>query len=262
MCRNVTIYFDRPTTRRAVDGFRTALSTDGWLMMGPSETLWRLHDGFEVVSLGEAFAYRRQPDPAPEQRHRSRPSAQEPASPMRRAPIRPRAGALLATVPPRLLAVRRAAVLDERPAVAATAPDPAQGDVTLDEIRQYLLVGKYETAVAAAESFAARRPLSAEAHYLHAVALVDLRRDSAALAPLRRAVYLSPGSPLPQFLLGTVLARLGHREAAGGAFAAAEYALRGSDDLDATVPELDGRPLRELAELCRQLRAESAVGRS
>jgi Flp pilus assembly protein TadD len=131
--------------------------------------------------------------------------------------------------------------------------DPASPDVAVDEIRALLLRGEYEQAVAAAEALALREPLSMDAHYLHAVALVDLGRDRAALQPLRRAVYLAPQSPLPQFLLGTVLARLGHRGAASGAFLAAEYALRQSADLDATVPELDGRRLGELAELCRQL---------
>jgi len=143
--------------------------------------------------------------------------------------------------------------------VAAAAPDVAPLEVTLDEIREHLLGGAYETAVQAAESLSQREPMSAEAHYLQAVALVDLGRDRAALEPLRRAVYLAPRSPLPQFLLGTVLARLGHRGAATGAFAAAEYALRDSENLDATVPELDGRRLGELAALCRQLCAGEAL---
>ena len=277
VCRNVTIYFDRSTTRRAVDGFRSALAPDGWLMMGPSETLWRLHDGFEVVSLGEAFAYRRQPDaPAGPQRRRpaTRRGARTPSLRRVLAPARSRADAVLtprsqapaASTPvgPLLRARLRAAamsvpVLDEPPAIATTAPDAATLGAQLDEIRERLLRGEYEMAVAAAEALAASEPLSAEAHYLQAVALVDLGRDRAALEPLRCAVYLAPRSPLPQFVLGTVLARLGHRGAATGAFAAAEYALRDSDDLDATVPELDGRRLGELAELCRQLCAVEPV---
>lgn len=168
-------------------------------------------------------------------------------------------GALVAALPARRTASGTA--VNRQPA-SAPASDPVPVDRVLKDIRQQLLHGKYETAVAAAESLALQQPMSADAHYLHAVALVDLGRDRAALEPLRRAVYLAPGLPLPQFLLGTVLARLGSREAASGAFAAAEYALRGSADLDATVPELDGRPLRELAELCRQLRAEVPVRRS
>jgi chemotaxis protein methyltransferase CheR len=267
LCRNVTIYFDRPTTRRAVDGFRTALAADGWLMMGPSETLWRLHDGFEVVSLGEAFAYRRQSAPArgrEERRAERRPAARAPVHPplARRAPAKLRPGLLRTFAPAHLGAPARSTAAAEPPTVTAPETAPAPLGISLEGIREHLLRGEYETAVAAAEALALRQPLSADAHYLHAVGLVDLGRDRSALQPLRRAVYLAPGAPLPQFLLGTVLARLGSREAANGAFAAAEYALRKSDDLNATVPELDGRPLRELAELCRQLRAETPARRS
>jgi chemotaxis protein methyltransferase CheR len=262
VCRNVTIYFDRATTRRAVDGFRAALAPDGWLMMGPSETLWRLHDGFEVVSLGEAFAYRRQQD-VPVRPQPRRPAARRvlPPPEVRRAPapVRPPAAVALASVSALPVTPRRVPVPAAPASVAAAAPDVAPLEVTLDEIREHLLGGAYETAVQAAESLSLHEPMSAEAHYLQAVALVDLGRDRAALEPLRRAVYLAPRSPLPQFLLGTVLARLGHRGAATGAFAAAEYALRDSENLDATVPELDGRRLGELAALCRQLCAGEAL---
>jgi chemotaxis protein methyltransferase CheR len=261
LCRNVTIYFDRATTRRAVDRFRDALAPDGWLMMGPSETLWRLHDGFEVVSFGEAFAYRRQEEQPPVRP--ARPAARRTArvEPVRRplASIAARAGSGpardLAAGQATGLAAGQAAprvLVGEQSPIRAAAPEPA-ADHAVNAIRDHLLQGEYETAVAAAECLAVRDPMSTDAHYLHAVALVDLGRDRAALQPLRRAVYLSPRSPLPQFLLGTVLARLGHPAAARGAFAAAEYALRNCNDLDATVPELDGRRLGELAHLCRQL---------
>jgi chemotaxis protein methyltransferase CheR len=256
VCRNVTIYFDRATTRRAVDGFRTALAADGWLMMGPSETLWRLHDGFEVVSLGEAFAYRRQQD-SPLRAAPRRPATRRvlpPQEPRRiPAPVAVPAAAAVASMAAQPVPPRRAPAPTGVPIAAAAEPDAAPADITLEVIREHLLRGEYETARQAAEALAERDPLSAEAHYLQAVALVDLGRDRGALEPLRRAVFLAPRSPLPQFLLGTVLARLGQRGAATGAFAAAEYALRDSDNLDATVPELDGRRLGELAALCRQL---------
>jgi chemotaxis protein methyltransferase CheR len=256
VCRNVTIYFDRPTTRRAVDRFRTSLAADGWLMMGPSETLWRLHDGFEVVSLGEAFAYRRQADPPSDRQRRPTPAHAVPQSrTVRRASpaIPARAGAAAVPDP-------EATEADLAPIVRAVIPNPAPLEAGLDMIRGHLLRGEYEAAIAAAESMLAHDPLAADAHYLHAVALVDLGRDRAALAPLRRAVYLAPAAPLPQFVLGTLLARLGHRDAASGAFVAAEQALRASEDLEATVPELDGRRLGELAELCRQLSAGELAG--
>src|SRR3954471_17820532 len=58
VCRNVTIYFSRETTRALVERFRDALVPEGWLLMGPAETLWQLTDAFTLVPTGEAFAYR------------------------------------------------------------------------------------------------------------------------------------------------------------------------------------------------------------
>ncbi len=44
-----------------VDGMHAALVPGGWLLLGHSETLWRLYDGFELVRHDDAFLYRRAP---------------------------------------------------------------------------------------------------------------------------------------------------------------------------------------------------------
>ena len=48
-CRNVFIYFDRPTKRALVDRFTDLLADDGFLFLGHSESLLTLSDCFEVV---------------------------------------------------------------------------------------------------------------------------------------------------------------------------------------------------------------------
>ena len=59
VCRNVTIYFSRETTRALVGRFRDALRRGGLAAAsGPAETLWQLTDAFTLVPTGEAFAYR------------------------------------------------------------------------------------------------------------------------------------------------------------------------------------------------------------
>lgn len=62
VCRNVTIYFGRETTRRLLESFHDLLTPGGYLLVGHAETLWQVNDDFTLVALGDAFAYRRDGD--------------------------------------------------------------------------------------------------------------------------------------------------------------------------------------------------------
>jgi chemotaxis protein methyltransferase CheR len=46
-CRNVVLSFDKPTQRRLFDRYADILKPDGWLIVGHSESLYRLTDRFE-----------------------------------------------------------------------------------------------------------------------------------------------------------------------------------------------------------------------
>ena len=61
LCRNVLIYFERAMMLEIVDAMHGALVPGGWLLLGHSETLWRLYDGFSLVRHDDAFLYRRHP---------------------------------------------------------------------------------------------------------------------------------------------------------------------------------------------------------
>jgi chemotaxis protein methyltransferase CheR len=47
MVRNVLIYFDIDTKRRILDSVRRRMKSDGYLLLGNSETTFGVHDGFE-----------------------------------------------------------------------------------------------------------------------------------------------------------------------------------------------------------------------
>ena len=59
MCRNVIIYFDQPTIRGLMDRFFDALRPGGVLLLGYSESLFRLATKFEMFEVSGSFAYRR-----------------------------------------------------------------------------------------------------------------------------------------------------------------------------------------------------------
>ncbi|NPU68991.1 protein-glutamate O-methyltransferase [Bradyrhizobium sp. 83012] len=48
-CRNVVIYFDKPTQMRLFDRYANVLKPDGWLIIGHSENLIGITDRFEAV---------------------------------------------------------------------------------------------------------------------------------------------------------------------------------------------------------------------
>jgi chemotaxis protein methyltransferase CheR len=69
-CRNVLIYIRTEETLAFLDRVARCLAPDGWLFLGYSESLWPVTDQFQMVRVGEAFAYRRREGgreaPAPE----------------------------------------------------------------------------------------------------------------------------------------------------------------------------------------------------
>ena len=232
LCRNVTIYFDRGTTRALVERFARVLRPGGYLLLGSAETLWQVTDSFDVVPLdgGQAFVYRRpdgagRPAPVPV----SAPAPAPAPAPVS-APARP------------------------RPTDRVPAPDRASGPDPADVVRAALLAGAYARAEAVAAAALAGDGLRADLHYLRGRALVELGRDRDAVRALRGALYLAPGHGLAAFLLGGALQRLGSTRAARSAYADAGRALAATPP-DAGAPELGGRPAAELARLCTRLAA-------
>lgn len=58
-CRNVLIYFDKPTQKRVVEAFAGALRPGGYLFLGHAESIMRLTDLYEPVVTAKAIYYRR-----------------------------------------------------------------------------------------------------------------------------------------------------------------------------------------------------------
>lgn len=245
LCRNVTIYFSRETTRELMKRLHTCLRDGGYLFLGHSETLWQVSDDFRLVSLGSgeaaAFVYRRLDVVTPERRA---------VLPDRRTGEDPKPAE-------RRLRVRRTekSAKPAKPAVKPTAkpkPAPPSADDLVAQARAALAKGRYGDAAALAEQAVEVEPLRGEAFYLAGLALVDLGDDDRALVELRKAVYLEPEMGFAHFLLAGVLDRLGDRAASAREYAAAADTL-GLAPGDATAEELGGRSVRELAQLCRQL---------
>ncbi len=252
VCRNVTIYFDRATTRALVASFHRVLAEGGYLLLGHSETLWQVSDGFTLVPVGDAFVYRRSPDTSHVVAGRRRG--------LTAARLRP-AVAPVARVPSERVVAERA--LAERVlATAAARPAPSHpgstsASIALSTAQTLLRAGDYPGAVAAADSALRGDPLLPAAYVLLGRAHTALGDDVAAVDPLRKAVYLAPGRGDAHFLLAGALARLGQHATAAASYRAAAASL---GRLDAgTLDDLfGGRDLAELVDLCQRLADQSA----
>jgi chemotaxis protein methyltransferase CheR len=61
-CRNVLIYFDKPTQKRVVEAFAKALRPRGFLFLGHAESIMRLTDRYDPIVTPSAIYYRLKPD--------------------------------------------------------------------------------------------------------------------------------------------------------------------------------------------------------
>ena len=269
VCRNVTIYFARATTRALVGRFHEVLADRGWLLLGHAETLWQVSDDFALAPVGDAFAYRKEARrsaplgavPAPEITPAAAALPRPPRSPRlprpgrhRGHPAEPAAEAPLPSPAPPI-SVPPNPPPEPVARVAAVAAPPAA------LAREALADGRYAAAAELAAAAIDADPLDPDAYVVRGQALSTLGDDEAALEPLRKALYLAPAAGHAHFLLAAALNRLGDRAAAVKAFRAAAETLPRVPPA-VLQPLLDGRPVAELVELCRQLGSDGLDGRA
>lgn len=287
LCRNVTIYFNRATTKALMGRFHSALGDGGYLFLGHSETLWQLSDAFTLVPLGDAFVYRRDDGPRgratlpdrrteagdapillPERRghsERRRDSEQAPpTSPNRLTPpplTLPHGQSLPGGWPP--VGVPPMTLPTGQPSRALPSPrrpDSRSPAHTPDEFialaREALAKGRYSDAVASAARAAKSDPMLVEPHLIAGEAMVNLGRDADAIKELRQAVYLQANSAPALLLLAGALDRQGEPAAAARAYRAAAATV-GALPPEQVAGFFGGRNAAELVDVCLRLAAQA-----
>jgi chemotaxis protein methyltransferase CheR len=275
LCRNVLIYFGDDLRHQVAARLHGALADGGWLLVAPAELSQAVFRHFAIVNLNGAVAYRKPPTPAqppssrkaipepwqlapgfrkatPDPRGERTPHPRtqgtpEPHRPVpgppegERSPPRPVGRAVVHTP----LAGPGGPAEPSNPGDLADRSDPGDhgdpgdGRDPLGAARDHLDRLELDQAEWWASIACQRTPLSAPAHYLRGLALLEAGRLEDALPALRRSVFLDPGSVLGQLALADLLVRLGEPARARGALRAAT-ALVGDRDPAEPVDGHDG----------------------
>jgi chemotaxis protein methyltransferase CheR len=243
-CRNVLIYFTRPTIEAVARRLYESLAEGGFLVTGPSDPTLMGMAPFEPVLLPWGVVWRRPlaasvravPPPAtfvP-------PPAPAIPSPPPLPPAPPAAVPAPVVAPPgdALEPARQALARGDWSKAAQRADTAAPSpEAAMMAVRALANVDPRRAVIACAEA-AARYPLSTELRYLEAVLLLGQGRLGEAEHAVRQVLYLDGSLAAAHFTLGLVLLRLGDT-------AGALRAFRNTERLCAALPPDTAVPLAE-----------------
>jgi chemotaxis protein methyltransferase WspC len=173
-CRNLLIYFDEATQRRAIHALERLLTPTGLFCVGPAETGLLASHNFTHTRISLAFAFTKgkaKPDIVPE-----------------RAPVKKRA--LIPPLPP--------APLKPRPTpkpVAASVPAPAAAPAPaadLAEAQRLADEGRLGDVASICNASLKQSGPSAQAYYLLGLVSDAADRSEEAIGYYRKALYLNP----------------------------------------------------------------------
>ncbi|MFL5320948.1 MAG: CheR family methyltransferase [Myxococcaceae bacterium] len=251
LCRNVIIYFDLPTIRGLMDRFLSSLRPEGLLLLGYSESLFKVYDKFEMIEVEGSFIYRRPPEgkvltkpvlpavsspPAIASKPASRPPARPRFSTGEYAIVLPTDKAKPAPAQPSPSPVSEKKSPGERLAAAVAAMHKGDFERSLSLLQSlagdekddlpslltlanlYSLLGRDGQAREVFAQVLSREPLCVEAHVYGAAAAMQSGRVEDAKAELQKAMFLEPTLALGHYMLAQVLEKLGDRDGARRAY--------------------------------------------
>ena len=176
-CRNLLIYFDRPTQDRAVGTLARLLAPAGWLFVGPSETGLLLSHAFVSAKVPLAFAFRHAAAaPAEPRVNGHQPARRPPPSPARKeASPRPMPFSSVVLRPP-----------------AAAAGTPGTPVAGIDHAMRLADQGRLVEAAKECEDHLRTHGPSAKAFYVMALVRDASGSHAEAVELYRKALYLDP----------------------------------------------------------------------
>jgi chemotaxis protein methyltransferase WspC len=186
-CRNLLIYFDKPTTKAAIAKLEALLMNDGQLFAGYAEVPSFCQHGFSPLPYNQAFGLQKEAAaPARKLAHAPHMPAKPPA---------PRAARSIASPPslPPAPAPRAPAMVPAK-AIAKPAAPPAVAAAAdlLAEARRLADLGDLKAAEGKCRDHLAQHPESAEAYFILGLLNELSNKPQMASDYWKRCIYLQP----------------------------------------------------------------------
>lgn len=247
VCRNVLIYFDRPTVEQVAELFFDSLLPGGYLVSGASDPLLTEFAEFHVEYTSTGVIY---------QRPATTNAPSKGLSTSRKCAERTKSSNLRSTHELRLQIenfTRQTDVLKREPAenvmypieqseyrarrwenvVAHLMPNPNRSPVLL--IRSLLNLARTREAADIAESICKKNGSDPESFILWALALLDMKRYQDSVEQLRKAIFLDDSNGFAHYLFGISHFCMGNADQAVKAFSNATIRLKALPE-DAEIP--------------------------
>ena len=192
LCRNVTIYFERETTRKLISQFHRSLNNNGWLVVGHSEPQAELYDQFTVRNFENTVFYQKSESIISQTRiDLSNPIIlfhQPPSQPVYQQSLQAKAVA-----PAQPINTNKNLDSDALLLQARQPADSEQWDIARDWLDKAETTGHFE----------------AQVHYLRGFVDLNCGNYEQALQLLRKAVYCDPHFVLAHYMLGDLYQKQG-----------------------------------------------------
>jgi chemotaxis protein methyltransferase WspC len=176
-CRNVLIYFDRANQEAAMSSLNRLLKPNGYLFVGPAETVLASRSGFRPLNETMSFAFSKE-------QHHSVPKVR-----LVRSPLKADRGAPILISPKGSGAVVAEIAVPSK--IGSRAKEPFSGDV--EQIKNLADGGHFDEALTLCEKYLDERGQAAEVYYLLALINDNKGETARAIDWYRKVLYLEPG---------------------------------------------------------------------
>nr|GEU28358.1 ornithine carbamoyltransferase, chloroplastic [Tanacetum cinerariifolium] len=199
-CRNLLIYFDKPTTKAAIQNLDLMLKRDGLLFVGYAEVPSLCANGFAPLPYAQAFGLIKDAEAAARKKAAAA-AVQAPSAPLPAlapasapAPRRPAPRALRPAPPAPPVPLRTPAPAPvARPAAPAAPAAPATDRIDLlKEARRLADLGQLKEAERHSRDHLAQQPESAEAYFILGLVNELTNKHVQAEDYWKRCIYLQP----------------------------------------------------------------------